>query len=602
LDPNIVYGGGPYGDVTRYDHTTGQSQVISPSVLATFGTPAPLRKYRFTWTSPIVFDRRDPHLLYIGSQVLLATRDGGLHWKEISPDLTGADGSLRDKNGPPTIADASAKGWGVIYTVAPSPLQDGLIWVGTDDGLIQITEDGGKRWRNVTPPGLLPWSKISLIDASPFDPGTAYAAVDRHRLDDFAPYIYVTRDFGRHWIRAGKGIDSLAYVQVVRSDLTRRGLLYAGTETGVYVSFDEGENWQSLQLNLPVASVRDLAVHDNDLVAATHGRAFWVLDDLTPLQQLSTKVIDADVHLFKPERAIRMRRSENRDTPLPPEEPLGTNPPNGAIIDYYLRTKPQSRITLEITDGAGNLVRRYSSSDLPDPTSGPQYFMNDWLPKTKPLSMEAGHNRFVWDLRYSPPPTSQHDYSMAAIAGQGTERQPQGPLVLPGTYHVRLTVVGRTYSETIEVTMDPRVHTSENALKEQLSLAINVWNAMADQYALKTTLDSLSAQLAALQQRNTTDTLVRSSTQALSAKVDELRKPLNAGDLAALETAIIGADREPTEQMREAYAMLNGKHSSSKAMVQELNNGDITQLNKKLNMLGISTIRVPFSVALHLAN
>jgi photosystem II stability/assembly factor-like uncharacterized protein len=602
LDPNIVYGGGPYGDVTRYDHTTGQSQVISPSVLATFGTPAPLRKYRFTWTSPIVFDRRDPHLLYLGSQVLLATRDGGLHWKEISPDLTGTDKSLRDKNGSPTIADASAKGWGAIYTVAASPLQSGLIWVGTDDGLIHVTEDGGKQWRNVTPSALPPWSKISLIEASPFDAGVAYAAIDRHRMDDFAPYIYVTSDYGKHWARSNKGIDSLAYVQVVRSDLTRKGLLYAGTETGVYVSFDEGENWQSLQLNLPVASVRDLAVHDNDLVAATHGRAFWVLDNLTPLQQLNTKVIDADVHLFKPERAIRVRRSENRDTPIPPEEPLGTNPPNGAIIDYYLRTKPQSPVVLEITDSAGNLARRFSSSDPPDPTSGPQYFMNDWLPKTKPLSMEAGHNRFVWDLRYSPPPTSQHDYSMAAIAGQGTEKQPQGPFVLPGTYHVRLIVSGQTYSETIEVAMDPRVHTSENALKDQFSLAVNVWNAIADQYELKSTLDSLSDQLAALQQRNTTDTLVRSSIQALSAKIDELRKSLNGGDFAALETAIIGADREPTEQMQEAYTTLKEKFSSSKVRYQELKDGDIVQLNKKLAMMGASTLKVPAASTRHLGD
>jgi photosystem II stability/assembly factor-like uncharacterized protein len=599
LNPNIVYGGGPYGGVTRYDHMTGQSRVISPSVLASFTTPANQRKYRFTWTSPIVFNRRDPHILYLGSQRLLETRNGGLHWKEISPDLTGADKKMMDKKGPPTIDDASARGWGVIYTIAPSPLRKGMIWVGTDDGLIRLTEDDGQHWQNVTPPGLPAWSKISLIEASPFEAGEAYAAVDRHRLDDFAPYIYVTKDYGKHWSRADKGIGSLSYVQDVRSDLTRKGLLYAGTETGVYVSFDDGENWQSLQLNLPTASVRDLAVHDNDLVAATHGRAFWVLDNLTPLQQLDENVVASEAYLFQPERTIRIRRSENRDTPLPPEEPLGTNPPNGAIIDYYLHSKPESPISLEITDESGNLVRQFSSTDQAEPPEGPQYFMNEWLPKPQPLTTQTGHNRFVWDLHYTPPPSRQYGYSMAAIAHLGTEKDPLGPLVLPGKYSVKLTVNGHSSTQSLVVAMDPRVHIADAALKDQLSLAIDVWNAMADEFALRAASDTLARQLVSLQHRTDTDTSLRSEIQSFDKKFAEFRRTFSGG-FSGLETTIMGADREPTQQMREAFATLNTKLSDSKKEWEELKSRDLSRLNNKLKTLGLSLLEMFETAAPHL--
>ena len=592
LNPNIVYGGGPYGDVTRYDHTTGQTQIISPSVLASFGTPAPLRKYRFTWTSPIVFDKKDPHILYLGSQVLLETRDGGLSWKEISPDLTGTDANLTDRSGPPTIADASAKGWGVIYTIAPSPVQAGLIWAGTDDGLIQVTLDAGKQWSNVTPQGLPRWSKVSTIDASPFEAGAAYAAIDRHRLDDFTPWIYVTHDFGKHWRRADGGIDSLAYVQVVRADQKRKGLLYAGTETGVYVSFDDGGNWQSLQLNLPIASVRDLAVHDDDLIAATHGRAFWVLDDLSPLQQLNAESLSSDVSLFKPERTVRIRRSENRDTPLPPEEPLGTNPPAGAIIDYELKTAPSHPISLEILDEQGNLVRSYSSDDPPEPVSGPQYFMNDWLPKNHPLSSNVGHNRFVWDLRYAAPPGRGRDYNMAAIVGQGTEKEPQGPLVLPGTYRVRLTVNGKSYTQSLSVIIDPRVHTSSSVLKDQLSLAVQIWNTMADRVAWSESVDSVRHQLDALRRNPGTGARAQSLLASLEKTVGGVRESLGDGGLAGLESTVTGADREPTRQMREAYESLATKINAAEARWNAVVSSDLPELNKELKAHKIPEVTV----------
>jgi hypothetical protein len=401
-------------------------------------------------------------------------------------------------------------------------------------------------------------------------------------LDDFAPYIYVTKDYGKHWSRADNGIDSLSYVQVVRSDLTRKGLLYAGTEKGVYVSWDDGGHWQSLQLNLPIASVRDLAVHDNDLVAATHGRAFWVLDDLSPLQQLNQEVVSSDAYLVRPQRAFRIRRSENRDTPLPPEEPLGTNPPNGAIIDYELRSAPVSPVLLEISDEDGNLVRRYSSDDEPEPASGPQYFMDDWLPKNRPLSTNGGHNRFVWDFRYAPPPSRQHDYSMAAIAGQGTEKQPQGPLVLPGNYRVRLTVNGKSYAQPLSVVMDPRVHISTAALRYQQRLALDIWNTMADQLAMAETADSVRRQLELLQHNPDLASAAQSIVLSLGITLKSLRDSLGQGGLSGLETTVTGADREPTRQLREAYESLAAKFNNAKQHWKAIKVNELARLNKEL--------------------
>ena len=593
LDPNIVYGGSTYGGMSRYDHTTGQSQEISPVALSSFSTPANLRKYRFTWTSPIVFDRHDPHILYFGAQKLLETRDGGLHWKEISPDLTGAQKSMMDKKGEPTLEDASARGWGVIYTIAPSPLKKGMIWIGTDDGFVQLTEDSGQHWQNVTPKGLPPWSKISILEASPFDAGEAYAAVDRHRLDDMTPYIYRTTDFGKHWTRADRGIDSLCFVRAVRSDLTRKGLLYAGTERGVFVSFDDGNNWQSLQLNLPMASVRDLAVHENDLVIATHGRAFWVLDDLTPLQQLNEKAVESDAYLFRPERAIRIRRTENHDTPIPPEEPLGTNPPAGAIIDYLLKSVPTAPVTLEILDASGNEVCKYSSNEKPEPPGPNVYFMDAWLPKFEPLTAHAGHNRFVWNLRYTPPPARQYGYNMAAIANHGTERVPQGPLVLPGKYQVKLTVEGRTYTQPLEVVMDPRVHMSETALKDQLSLAVDVWNAMSDQLAVTEAVDSLLHQLAARLNNPGLGTELKGMLEAVEARTKSLQHSLRFGGLSGLERDIMDADREPTQQVRDAFSTLDSRLFEAKKTWKAIKVDDLGKIDESLTAEKLPPLTVP---------
>jgi photosystem II stability/assembly factor-like uncharacterized protein len=589
LHPEIVYGGDTYGGVFRFDRVTGQSQDIAPWPLSFFGVPVPERKYRFTWTSPLVFDRRDPHLLYLGAQVVFGTRDGGLHWTTLSPDLTGAVPAARPARGPVTLADAVTRGYGVIYTIAPSPLRSGLIWVGTDDGLIQLTVDGGQHWRNVTPPGLEPWSKISLIDAAPFDTGAAYAAVDRHRLDDLAPYAYRTRDYGKHWTRIDAGIAPHAYVHVVRADPVRRGLLYAGTELGVYVSFDDGDHWQPLQLNLPVVSVRDLVVHGGDLIAATHGRSFWILDDVTPLEQLTDDVLQAPAFLVRPARARRLRRSENHDTPLPPEEPHGTNPPAGAIIDYTLKTASLGPVTLEILDARGNVVRRFSTEATAGGAPEPPQFASEWLPRPESLTRHPGHNRFVWDLRYPPPPVARHEYSIAAIPGEGTVEEPEGPLVLPGDYAVKLTVAGRSYVQPLQVELDPRVHVAPAALAAQLRLALEIWNQAATQHALHGAAHRLRDALTGLGNRQL-DADTRAAVSTVEQRVDSLFHASASGDLGSLETVVESADREPTAQARSAFAELRARVAAHERRWQALTTEDLPALNTRLARAGLAPL------------
>jgi photosystem II stability/assembly factor-like uncharacterized protein len=592
LDSNIVYGGDTYGGLHRFDRRTGQSQDITPWPLGAFGQPIARRTYRFTWTSPLVFDPLDGHTLYYGAQMLLRTRDGGLRWDEVSRDLTGAEPGAATDTGPVTAANAAARGWGVIYTIAPSPLKAGVIWIGTDDGLIQLTTDGGAHWRNVTPPGLASWSKISLIEASPHDAAAAYAAVDRHRLDDTAPYIYRTRDNGRTWTKVTDGIASGAYVHVVRADSVRAGLLYAGTELGPYVSFDDGDHWQSLRRNLPVVSIRDLAVHDNDLIAATHGRAFWILDDLTPLQQLTVGALRGPL-LFRPERAFRLRRSVSNDTPLPPEFPQGENPPAGAVIDYYLPAPAAGAVTLEIRDAAGNPVRRFSSTDTVPPPGAPPYFTSAWLPRHERLQTAAGQHRFVWDLRYPLPPLEEYDYTIAAVAGGGTVEDPLGPLVLPGRYLVKLAVDGRTLTQPLDVVLDPRVTVTDAALRAQLGLALDIWNAMGAALALSRTARSVARQLDELP-GDRLDAASADAAGALQGRVERLVEALDAGNLAELEDAVTSADREPTAQDRAAFAELISRLSRRQAEWHALTR-ELGQLNARLAQQQVAAI-VPVAV------
>jgi photosystem II stability/assembly factor-like uncharacterized protein len=468
LNPNLIYG----GKVTRYDRSTGQVQEVGPS----FGRRG--GKYRFVRTMPLLFSPIDPHLLYLGSQFLLRTTNGGQSWEEISPDLTRATYEIPASLGVFTSADPEkGKHRGVIYTIAPSYKDVNTIWVGTDDGLIQITRDAGKTWTNITPPALTPWSKVSVMDASHFDAASAYAAINRLRLDDLAPHIWRTHDYGKTWKEVTHGLPDSAPINTVREDPRRQGLLFAGSERAVWVSFNDGDDWQPLRLNMPATSIRDLTIHDDDLAAGTHGRSFWILDDITPLRQLSAAIAGSDAHLFKPQTAVRVRWNKNTDTPLPPEEPAGQNPPDGAILYYYLKNAADS-VAIDLLDTAGKVVRHYSSADRPAPPENDLTYPTYWFRPPQIPPSAAGMHRFVWDLRYTPPESRRHEYPMTAVL-HDTPREPRGPIALPGAYTVKLTVDGKSFTQPLTVKMDPRVKTPPAALKQQFDLATKVMELMS---------------------------------------------------------------------------------------------------------------------------
>jgi photosystem II stability/assembly factor-like uncharacterized protein len=463
LHPWLIYG----GKATVYDERTGQTQDVSPTY--------DRKRYRFDRTNPLVWNRVDKRTLYLGLNVVFATRDGGRTWNTISPDLT------RENPGEPAalarFADSDplyGKHRGVIYSLAPSYVDAKLIWAGTDDGLVWVTRDGGTHWRNVTPPELGPWSRVTQIDASHFDGATAYVSVSRQRLDDSSPYIYRTHDGGATWQPVVSGIGEEP-VNTVREDPVRRGLLFAGTEKTVYVSQDDGAHWYSLQENLPPTSIRDLVVHGDDVVAGTHGRSFWILDDIEPLREAPTP-------LFAPARAYRVRRDTYTDTPLPPDEPAGANPPDGAVIDYTLGPGVEGPVSLEILDAAGHLVRTFASTDVPEPIASDIDVPAYWVKAPQILSAQPGDHRFVWDLRYPPPAALEHEYPIGAIV-HDTPRAPEGVLVVPGTYTVRLRAMGAAVARTFTVAPDPRSSASPEALAEQFRLATQIAGGLDRSFA-----------------------------------------------------------------------------------------------------------------------
>jgi photosystem II stability/assembly factor-like uncharacterized protein len=488
LDPNIIYG----GKVTRYDRSTGQVQDVGPEVLRS-------GKYRFLRTAPLVFSPVDPHRLFLGSNVLFETVNGGQSWDVISTDLSREIPEVPESIGvfrTPKLAGLPRRG--VIYTVAPSYKDLRTIWAGTDDGLVHVTRDGGKTWKNVTPPGLTAWSKVSLLEAGRFDPDTAYAAVNRIRLDDQRPFIYRTHDGGKNWTPIVRGLPPDP-VNAVREDPVRKGLLFCGTERAVFVSFNDGDDWQPLRLNMPATSIRDLVVHGDDLVVGTHGRSFWILDDITPLRQINAEMASASAFLFRPQVAYRVRWNVNTDTPVPPEEPAGQNPPDGAILNYYLKHAAAGAVTLEIYDSARKLVRRFASTDRPPPVDEKELVIASyWIRPPQPLRVDAGMHRFVWDLHYPPPEGARRSYPMTAVFGD-TPSMPQGPWVLPGEYTVRLTVDGQTQEQPLQVKMDPRVKTPVKGLELQFVIARRSWEgigtvqaALKQVRALRTRLKDLS--------------------------------------------------------------------------------------------------------------
>jgi photosystem II stability/assembly factor-like uncharacterized protein len=456
-DPGLVYG----GKLTRYRHSTKEAQDVSP---------APVKgATRFLRTAPVVFSPADPRLLFYAGNVVFRTSDGGRHWDVISPDLT------REKPAVPasigvfrTKEMETMKRRGVVYALAPAFHDANVLWAGTDDGLVHRTADGGKTWADVTPPSLTPWSKVSVLEASPHDDLTAYAAINRIRLDDQKPHVLATHDGGKTWTEIVNGLPNDP-VNAVREDAARKGLLYAATERMVCVSFDDGAHWQSLRLNMPATSIRDLVVKGADLVVGTHGRSFWILDDVTPLRTLSASIASSGIHLFAPREAVRFRRSRWTDTPLPPEEPVGENPPDGATVDYLLG-KAAASVALEIRDAKGDLVRRISSGDAPEPLVEPLVVTRDWVRPPLRLSKAPGLHRFVWDLREPAPPVASPEYPISAVPHR-TPRAPEGPLVPPGTYTVALTADGETRTQPLVVVKDPRIAATARDLEAQRGAA-----------------------------------------------------------------------------------------------------------------------------------
>jgi photosystem II stability/assembly factor-like uncharacterized protein len=486
LHPNLIYG----GKVTVYDRDTGQIAEVGPK--ATRGGD-----YRVLRTMPLMFSPTDPHRLYFASNTVWQTEDGGQNWKQISPDLTRKSwkvpASVGEYKGTP---QAKPTDRGVVYALAPSPLKRDLIWAGTDDGLIWVTHDDGGHWSNVTPPQMKPFWRVFSLEASHFDPNEAYAAINTLFLNDMRPHLLRTEDGGRHWTQIDDGITPDATTNVIRQDPDRRGLLFAGTETQVWVSFDNGDHWQSLRLDMPAVSVRDLQVHGDDLVAATHGRGFMVLDDITPLRQIDAEVARAPVTLYAPETAVRVRWDTNPPTPW--RMPSLPNPPPGAIIDYYLASNVSGPVTLDITDASGHRVRHYSSADPEKPLDPTKLDVPDWWPRPPMnLSTAAGMHRFLWDMHYEPMPGAPRRLDGDEAVRHETPLIPSSPWIMPGHYTVTLTVAGRSYTQPLTVKMDPRVQTSPSALQQQLDASLKAYQeAMAAGAALAQVRD-LEKRLAA---------------------------------------------------------------------------------------------------------
>ena len=521
IDPkneNVIYLSGAYGDVIRFDRRTSFSQNVSPWPLGGFALPINKRKYRATWTPALVFSPMDKTSLYLGTQYILKTIDGGLHWQQISPDLTGTVPGTSDK-GQPTVQDAAQRGYGVVFTIAPSPLSADQIWAGSDTGHIHLTTDGGKTWRDVTPSGLKPWSKISLIEASHFDPATAYAAVDRHRLDDQKPYLYITHDYGKTWKLSVNGIAPNHFLRTVREDTEQRNLLFAGTEFGVYASFDAGDNWQPLNLNLPVSSIRDLTENGSDLIVATHGRSFWVLDDIAPLRQAAAAQ-KAHVYLVAPPAAVRVDNDVFLGSPLPPEEPQANNPPNGAIVDYYLQAGAK-KVILQILDVQGRVLRHFSSSDQVTVNRPLLPIAERWFPKPQALETSAGAHRFVWDLAAGGSGTGMDDDA------EDAEAAPPGPRVPPGAYTLRLIVDGVQMDRPLQVTMDPRVDATPQDLDRQFSLADSIYTQTLSSRKAMAELESVDSQLTKLD--SSTQNNPPDLTRAIQSALTELRQ-IKGGD------------------------------------------------------------------------
>ena len=589
LDPDIIIG----GKLTRFDRRTGQAQNILP-------VPVQTEDFRMLRTEPVVFSPLDPHLLFFAGNTLWQTRDRGDHWEKISPDLSRPNYELPASIGKyKEDAIKQVHRRGVIYTVAPSPLDANRIWCGTDDGLIYVTTDDGKTWTNVTPASFSPWQKISLIEAGHFDSNTAYAAVNTMRIDDLRPHIFATHDSGKTWREIANGIPAGQIVNAVREDPERKGLLFAGTENGVYVSFDDGANWESLRLNLPATSVRDLIIKNDDLIVGTHGRGFWILDNITPLRQLNRN--QREDLLFKPQTALRVRANLNTDTPLPPDEPAGENPPDGAMIDYFLSKDASAPVTIEVKDRKGQSVRKYSSADAPVEANPMQLKIPSyWIRPLQSLFTKAGMHRFLWDMHYTPVRDVAPEFPISATY-RNTAPEATSPWAAPGDYTVTLTVDNKSFSQPLTVIMDPRVKTSAADLQERFDLSWQLYQLRLKLAPIGKKFDDVAEQLMKLKAQAAERPDVAQKLEAFGETLMRFGpphpRPGAPPSLFILESAtrlfndIQGADSAPTAAVKAAVADLEPKVEPTMEACQKLLESDLPALNQQLKEAGFPEIR-----------
>ncbi len=612
-NPNVLFADTYMGQLTRYNRKTKELKQVSPWPYDSHGESAAAQRYRYTWVAPLVFSQQNPDVLYMGSQVLFRSTDLGESWTAISPDLTRNDKSKQQLSGGPiTKDDASAEYYDVIYAVAPSPRKAGEIWVGTDDGLVWLTRDGGKHWRKVTPNGIPTWGKISMIEASRFRAGAAYIVVDAHKLGITTPFIYRTQDYGRHWTRITSGIPPHDYVHVVREDSEKPGLLFAGTEHGVYVSFDNGTHWHPLQLNLPASPVHDLAVHDNDLIAATFGRGYWILDDIAPLRQFSSTVANSDVYLYRP---IPATRFQIKGGGCPHSIGGGKNPPMGATVYFYLKKKPTSA-KLQITAAQGGAVRTFtwqaskSKGSKPVTPPKPRHFggLRSTQPHSSPFKPHAGLNRLVWNLRYQPLKKIPGEVYMEAAG--------VAPMVLPGTYTVKLTVDGKSYTRTLQVRRSPLAESSMADLRAQNQFLMQIYKKLDAERELVGKVQKLQTRVAAVRTELPTTaagkklkTELGDIAQRLQTVNLSLHQPKAKGDealfnypvgidqqLAFLDYVVASGDHAPTAQSHQVYQLLDSRYAKAyaswKSVLQQ-----VKTFNANAGSEGLEVLLVPQDAA-----
>ena len=631
-NPNIVYAGNYQGYLTRYDHRTQQSHNIAVWPELASGWGAKDQKYRFQWTCPILLSPHDPNILYTTGNYVFRSTDEGKSWQILSPDLTRDDPTtLEPSGGPITKDNTGAEYYGTIFAFAESPLARGLFWAGSDDGLIHISRDNGTTWQNITPAALPEWSLISIIEPSPHDPATAYVAATCYKRDDFNPYLFKTNDYGATWTKITDGIPSTAFTRVIREDPLRQGLLFAGTETGLYISFDAGEHWQSWQLNLPIVPIHDLVIKDEDLVVATHGRSFWILDDITPLRQMSEEIQNRSVHLFTPRptvrymtvggfsqvptagkyyrktgvttiTATRIQKADGETVDINLD--AGQNPPDGVIVTYYLKQKPSEEVKLVFLDAQGNEIRTFSSIEqqAKQGSSTKASNSNNKDKKERRVPVEAGTNRFVWDMRY--PGASKVD------GFAGGDMALLGPVVAPGRYQVRLVVGEEQQSASFEIRKDQRVTATQEDLEAQLALRLRIRDKLSETHDAITRLRDLRQQVEALVRRVHEQEAEQAIAQMgksiveqfssieeeliqVKAKVrqDTLNHPAKLNvKLAALGGVVASADAAPTQQMYALFDDLSARVDTQLQRLQEVIERDVQAFNRLVREAGVPAI------------